>query len=239
MESEVLPKERIRFGSRDIAYSILYKERKSVGITVRPDQSVLVTSPPNLSVAKLNVLVKQKAGWIIKQQSYFLSFQPLTPPRKFVGGETHLYLGRQYRLKIIVSKKESVHLKGHYIFVYTKMKDSKRVKQLMNNWYRHNAAVKIESYLHECKKLFVRHHLKEIKVELRSMDKRWGSCSIKGKIILNPELIKAPKRCIEYVLVHELCHTKYPNHSSAFFDLQSQIMPDWVKWKSKLEKVMS
>src|SRR5207248_381686 len=115
METETLRKAKIRFGSKDIAYHILYKSRKSVGITVKPDQSVLVTSPANLSAEKINEIVKKKAGWIIKQQSYFLSFQPLTPARRYVSGETHLYLGRQYRLKIIESKREAVKLKGAFI----------------------------------------------------------------------------------------------------------------------------
>ncbi|CAN5441124.1 SprT family zinc-dependent metalloprotease [soil metagenome] len=237
---EVLEKEKMRFGSKEIAYHILYKQRKSLGITVRPDQSVLVTSPANLSKEKINDLVKKKAGWILKQQSYFLSFHPLTPARRYVSGETHLYLGKQYRLKIIVGKEETVKLKGAFIFVYTKTKDDKkRVKHLMNEWYRDNASVKFVKYLEECRKMFSRHALKEIKIELRNMTKRWGSCTVKGKILLNPELIKAPKGCIEYVLIHELCHTKFPNHSNAFFNLQSQVMPDWMKWKEKLERLMA
>lgn len=237
---DVLQKEKIRFGSRDIAFNILYKPRKSVGITVRPDQSVLVTSPANLSLAKIIAIVKKKAGWIIKQQSYFLSFHPLTPARRYVSGETHLYLGKQYRLKLLKSKTESVKLKGGFIFVYTKNKeDMKQVKHLINNWYRENASIKFAKYLAECKKMFSRYPLKEIKIELRNMPKRWGSCTVKGKIILNPELIKAPRRCIEYVLIHELCHTKYPNHSNSFFNLQSRIMPDWGKWKERLERVMA
>lgn len=240
MQEQVLQKEKFRFGSIEIAYSTFFKDRKSVGITVRPDQSVVVSSPLHLSSGKVKQLVKKKASWIIKQQSYFLSFHPLTPPRRYVGGESHLYLGRQYRLKLVESKKEQVKLKGAFIFVYTKTKeDKKQVKHLMDDWYRENAKEKFEKYLAECKKLFHHHDLKEVKIELRNMPKRWGSCTVKGKIILNPELIKAPKGCIEYVLIHELCHTKFANHSSAFFQLQSQIMSDWEKWKEKLEKVMS
>ena len=71
------------------------------------------------------------------------------------------------------------------------------------------------------------------------MPKRWGSCTPMGKIILNPELIKAPKACIEYVIVHELCHLIYRDHNQKFFDLQTKEMPDWEKWKMKLEKLMA
>jgi len=73
--------------------------------------------------------------------------------------------------------------------------------------------------------------------EIKRMAKRWGSCTPKGKILLNPELIKAPGRCIEYVIVHELCHLVYHSHNKDFYNLQKQIMPNWEKWKKRLEKI--
>ena len=71
------------------------------------------------------------------------------------------------------------------------------------------------------------------------MHYRWGSCSPKGRILLNPELIKAPKACIEYVIVHELCHLVYQDHTKAFFDLQEREFPEWKKWKTKLEQLLA
>jgi predicted metal-dependent hydrolase len=71
------------------------------------------------------------------------------------------------------------------------------------------------------------------------MPTRWGSCTPKGKIILNPELIKAPKGCIEYVIIHELCHLVHHDHTQKFIDLQTKEMQDWEKWKNKLEKLLA
>jgi predicted SprT family Zn-dependent metalloprotease len=71
------------------------------------------------------------------------------------------------------------------------------------------------------------------------MPTRWGSCTPKGKIILNPELIKAPKGCIEYVIIHELCHLIHHDHTQKFLDLQTKEMKDWEKWKMKLEKLLA
>jgi predicted metal-dependent hydrolase len=71
------------------------------------------------------------------------------------------------------------------------------------------------------------------------MPTRWGSCTPQGKIILNPELIKAPTPCIEYVIVHELCHLVYHAHSRKFMELQNREMPDWEKWKNKLEQLLA
>ena len=70
------------------------------------------------------------------------------------------------------------------------------------------------------------------------MNNRWGSCTNNGKMILNTELIKAPRPCIEYVIKHELCHLVYRNHTKAFYELLSNEMPEWEKWKNKLEQIM-
>jgi hypothetical protein len=69
------------------------------------------------------------------------------------------------------------------------------------------------------------------------MKKRWGSCSGKNTILFNPELVKAPGHCIEYVVVHELCHLVYPHHNRKFYSLLTYILPDWECRKARLEKV--
>jgi hypothetical protein len=70
------------------------------------------------------------------------------------------------------------------------------------------------------------------------MSIRSGNCTPVGKIILNTELIKAPKSCIEFVIVHELCHLVHHNHGLDFIDLQNREMPDWEKWKKYLEIIL-
>ncbi len=126
----------IQFGSKQIDFRLEYSDRKSLGITVTPDLNVLVKAPTDISLQKIKERLRKKAPWINRQQSFFLSFHPKTPVRKFVGGETHLYRGRQYRLKILQSKLESVKLKGKFIEVTTA--DKARAKELVNEWYLQN-----------------------------------------------------------------------------------------------------
>jgi predicted metal-dependent hydrolase len=109
--------EAIQFGSRTIDFRLEYSDRKSLGITVTPEMEVLVKAPTDTTMEKVKEKIRKKAPWIIKQQSFFLSFQPKTPQRKYISGETHLYLGRQYRLQIEIGKLESVKLKGKFIEV--------------------------------------------------------------------------------------------------------------------------
>lgn len=227
----------IQFGSKQIDFELHYTNRKSLGITVTPDLNVLVKAPADASIEKIKEKLKKKAPWIIRQQSFFLSFHPKTPARKFKGGETHLYLGRQYRLKITKGKTETVKLKGRFIEVTTP--NHSRTKHLVNDWYHENARTKFEEIARPLIEKFKRHKVTPSSIVLRDMPTRWGSCTPKGKIILNPELIKAPKACIEYVIVHELCHLIHHDHTQRFIDLQTKEMKDWEKWKTKLEKLLA
>jgi hypothetical protein len=230
-------KANIQFGSRQIDFRWEYSNRKSLGITVTPDLEVLVKAPVDTPLQKIKEKICKKAPWIIKQQSFFLSFHPKTPAKKFVSGETHLYMGRQYRLKIIGGKGESVKLKGKFIQVATT--DKTKAKQLVNKWYLQNAKTKFHAIAQELIEKFRKHKVRPSSIVIRVMPTRWGSCTPKGKLILNPELIKAPRGCIEYVIIHELCHLVHRDHTQKFIDLQTKEMRDWEKWKMRLEKLLA
>ncbi len=234
----------IQFGSKQIDFQLEYSNRKSLGITVKPDLSVLVKAPVDTSLVKVKEKLRKKAPWIIRQQSFFLYFHPKTPARKFIGGETHLYLGRQYRLKVksekLKVKSEEVKLKGQFLEIYTQ--DKSNVKELVEAWYLSKAKERFNQIAKPLfEKFVIEHNLSFIiyNLSFRDMPTRWGSCTPKGKIILNPELIKAPKGCIEYVIIHELCHLVHHDHTQKFIDLQTKEMPDWEKWKNKLEKLLA
>jgi predicted metal-dependent hydrolase len=229
--------DSIQFGSKTIEFRLEFSVRKSLGITVTPDMAVLVKAPEDTSLEKVKEKLKKKAPWIIKQQSFFLSFQPKTPAKKYVSGETHLYLGRQYRLQIIHGDEESVKLKGKFIVVIAK--EHSRAKHLLNRWYLHHAKEKFHAIAQPLIDKFKKYNVEPNSIILRDMPTRWGSCTPKGKIILNPELIKAPKGSIEYVIIHELCHLIHHDHTQKFIDLQTKEMKDWEKWKMKLEKQLA
>lgn len=230
-------RSHIQFGSKKIEFKLEYSDRKSLGITVTPDLFVLVKAPTNASLEKIKEKLLKKAPWILKQQSFFLSFHPKTPDKKYISGETLLYLGRQYRLKVKLGKIENVKLKGKLIEVTTP--DKSKTKELVMAWYLQNAKIKFPLLAKPLIEKFKKYKVTPTALVLRNMPTRWGSCTPKGKIILNPELIKAPKGCIEYVIIHELCHLKYHDHTQKFIDLQEKEMRDWEKWKGKLERLMA
>lgn len=230
MIERVLP-----FGSKPIRYELTRSGRKTLGITVTPELRVLVNAPFDASDQKIESVIRKRARWIFKHLDNFLIYHPKQPPRRYVGGETHLYMGRQYTLRIYRGKTESVKLIGRELRVVCK--DKEDVESLVMQWYAHNAGTRIRQIAVPWLKHFEDLGITHAGIQLRRMRSRWGSCARSKRIILNPELIKAPKGSIECVIVHELCHLVHPNHSKAFYELHSRIMPGWEKWKDRLERL--
>jgi len=232
-----MTKGTVEFGSKKIEYSLVFNHRKTLGITVTPDLEVLVKAPSGASPEKIKQVVRKRTPWILKQKEFFLAFYPKQPAKRYVGGETHLYLGKQYRLRVRKGKTESVRLYGKYFRVVCRKPSN--VKGLLTEWYWFHAELKFEEILGEWIPRFNNIGVEPSGIKLREMPKRWGSCTPKGRIILNPELIKAPRKCIEYVIIHELCHLVHRNHSRKFIELQTKVMPDWELWKNRLEKLLA
>ncbi len=230
-------KDTIEFGSKRIEYDWQYTSRKTLGITVTPDMEVFINAPEATPLNKIREKVRKNAPWILKQQYFFSSFHPKMPERKYVSGETHLYMGRQMLLKITLSEEETVKYKGGHIEVLTQ--DKSNAPALVKSWYKERAKIKLPEIAAPLIQKFKKHSVVPSQIRLQEMPTRWGSCTPTGKIILNPELIKAPKPCIEYVIVHELCHLIHHNHTQKFIDLQTKEMPDWERWKRKLEELLA
>ncbi len=227
---------KIKYGKKVINYSVVYSKRKTLQIAVHPDYSVVITAPQNTEDYLIKTKIQKRAKWINKQLNYFKQFEPRTTRKYFLNGETHLYLGKRYRLKIISGLNEGVILKnGYFIVVQRDKENQKRTSELLNNWYLRKAGEKFTEYFDICWENFSDITAIKPLLRIRKMKTRWGSLSKKGTLTLNPELIKAPKECIEYVITHELCHTVYHNHSSQFYSLLERIIPDWKRIKHKLE----
>lgn len=230
---------KIKYGSHIIPFELYYSKRKTLEISVYPDMSVVVKAPQERSYEEVKAKVIKRGSWILEQRYFFSWYLPKQPAKKYVSGETHVYLGRQYRLKVVKSTSEKVVLKRGYIFVHVKdKKDNQQVKKFLDAWYRMRASIKFEERLSLCLDKLQKYGICSPQMQIRKMSHRWGSCSKNGRIILNTELIKAPSQCIDYVITHEMCHLKYFNHGKAFYNLLVQVMPDWKNRKKRLEGVL-
>ncbi|EKD82302.1 MAG: hypothetical protein ACD_39C01372G0001 [uncultured bacterium] len=236
MQTDKNDQRSFKFGQKVIDYDLLISNRKTLEISVYPDQTVVVKAPVSAEISAVEKKLHKRAGWICKQLEYFRQFEPRQFPKSFISGETHLYLGRQYRLKIAKADENRVKLiRGKFCVLCREDIESERIRALLKGWYLEKALVQFNDSLHRCWQKFRFSGLKKPAINIRRMPKRWGSMSAKGMINLNPELIKAPKECIDYVVTHELCHLKHPDHSQAFYNLLASLVPSWQKIKTRLE----
>ncbi len=232
-------KHSIVYGRKAIDYCLLYCDRKTMEIAVHPDSTVIVKAPTESDILLIEKKIIKRARWIIRQLNYFKQFTPKTPERCYVNGETHLYLGRQYRLKITKESTNSVKLsRGFFHITCGNGSTAEEVKKLLDQWYLEKAQLQFKESVDRCWEKFNGFGVEKPNISIKRMRKRWGSLSNKGTMTLNPDLIRAPKECIDYIVIHELCHLKYHNHSPEFYKLLDSVIPDWEKIKHNLELSM-
>jgi predicted metal-dependent hydrolase len=243
----------LSYGQQQLRYQVLRRKRKTLEIAVLPTQEVQVVAPLDAAEELIAAKVQKRASWIIKQQKWFRKLGPRTPERSYVSGETHLYLGRHYRLQLMMQSQQvgeqekecKVSLqRGHFVVRLSPECISSEnrgdytvvVKRLMDLWYRIHAQKIFRQIL---QKQCIRYVISEVPaLQIRIMQGRWGSLSAAGRLTLNLRLVQAPRECIEYVITHELCHLVHSNHSPDFYKLLQKRQPDWQIRKQKLETFM-
>lgn len=231
-----ITRDHIQYGATIIDYVIEFAQRKTLSICVNPDSSVCLRAPIDATLEQIQQKVHKRASWILKQKRFFESFGTSTTKRQYISGESHLYLGRQYMLRVKESNVNAVHYQNNIIEIECRHKKDAGI--LLQTWYRQRANVKFQEYAQPIIEQFSIYGVKPQSLSIKKMDKRWGYCTIDGHITLNPRLICAPRCCIEYVITHELCHLIHRNHNKEFYALLTKEMPHWEKWKNKLERIL-
>ncbi len=230
----------IEFGTSRIDYNVKYSSRrKNLSIAVHPNKRVEVLAPADLTPEEIQGTLKKKAGWVKEKLDWFEQMSQLNVDREYVSGETFLYLGRQYRLKIVYCTKRSpVKLRGKFFEVtlpHSVPEQDRReaVRRAMWRWYRAHAQEKIAEIVDRYSE---RLRLEPPHFRVKYQAKRWGSCSQGSVLNINLRIIMAPISQIEYVVAHELCHLKHKDHSIAFWELLRLIMPNCDLRKESLRR---
>jgi len=228
--------QTLAYGSEKIDFSLSFSPRRRLTITVEPNGNVIVKAPAEATLETVLDQMHRKAGWIIRQRDAFAAFGPTMPPKKYVSGETHRYLGRQYRLRVTHGTTPSVKLIGRHFEVVTPDKtDAQSAQRQLESWYRRRAEHVFAERMESCLASSWFRSLEPPNWTIRKMKRRWGSCTKDGTILLNLLLIQASPSCIEYVITHELCHLIVHNHGPQFYRLLDRVLPDWRERKSRLE----
>nr|WP_081430625.1 SprT family zinc-dependent metalloprotease [Pseudenterobacter timonensis] len=226
------------YGDEQIAFERVVRQQASdkVLIKVHPDCRVVVSAPTDADNDAVLNAVKKRGRWIYEQLRDFRKQLEYTSPRKYISGESHYYLGKQYLLKVIEAPNsvQGVKLLRGKLEVSVRIKNAEKVRELLTDWYKARAketfAKRLDAVLEHALWVTERPLLR-----IQTMQTQWGSCSPNGKITLNPYLVKAPRECVDYVVLHELCHLAEFNHSERFYRLMTQVMPHWEEVKERLD----
>jgi len=227
------------YGRTRIAYTICRKNtRRTIAITVHPDRSVTVSAPKGTRRTRIAAEVRRKAAWILKQQDWLRRHYPRRP-REFVSGESFLYLGRQYHLRVCrqsAPRDSRVSLARGMFCVQLPVDVAgddtpAAVRRRLVRWYRQHA----QDYVARvCQTTAPRLGVTYQSVRILDMKTRWGSGSPDGLLRFNWRVVMAPRALVEYVVAHELCHLRHSAHSPAFWRLLVQLMPDYEDRRQRL-----
>ena len=233
-------RNQVSYGQQTLDFRVRYLAsiNSKVLIHVQPDQQIIIDAPTGTGMQAIKQALLKRASWVSRQQCKLAQLHRHALPRQYVSGETHWYLGKRYLLKVKVSKtrQPGTKLQRGMLLVTTPEQDSALIKVLLHKWYLTRAEAVFSQRL-----AVIYPELSWVKQmpawHLRAMKKQWGSCSPKGRLSLNPLLVKAPRSCIDYVLIHELCHLKHHNHSDEFYKLLRSQLPDWEGVKERLDNL--
>jgi predicted metal-dependent hydrolase len=234
-----MQEDAITYGKEVIRYRVVERpRRRTLGIEVHPDGTVVVLKPSECGAELVTEKVTKRANWISQKLAYFLQYAHSAPPRHYLSGESHRYLGRQYRLRVTGTTNGSASItltRNELIICQSERPTVQRTKKLLEQWYLERSKTLFAVVLQKNFRPFQKLGLSQPRLLVRPMRTRWGSLSRNGQMTLNVRLVQAPKLCIEYVVVHELCHLIHSDHSPAFWRLLNRVMPDWEERKRRLE----
>lgn len=231
-------RRHISYGEERIGFSIRFLPRplRRVSINVLPDGAVTVDAPEGVTTDEIVAAVRRRVRWIWLRISACRERARHVLPREYVSGESHFYLGRRHLLKVHVTTKDEtgVKLLRGKLEVRAPTRSPALVRELLDAWYRRRAEDVFTRRIAECV-IRAPWIAQAPAFRLLTMRTQWGSCSPKGALLLNPLLVKAPTPCIDYVILHELCHLKEHNHSARFYELLAGLMEDWQIKKAELD----
>lgn len=220
----------ISINGKEFPYELKRQRRRSITARIRRDGVIEVKAPLLYRESDMLAFLNQHRRWIINHLDRLQNTD--NQQKKYVSGEIHHYLGEKYTLQVVESNTNSVKIEGNSLIVNSKSPEI--VEKLLNNWYKNQAKTVFSELLPPIIGKFRKYNVAPTKIGIRDMRSRWGSCSRKGHISLNLQLIKLPENCIRQVMIHEMCHLVYFDHQAGFYALMTEMMPDWKLWKKQL-----
>lgn len=226
-----MEKRYIRINDTDIEYYLNKKKIRNINIRIKPDGKIFLSCPLKMKSEDAEKFLVQKYDWITKQQNRLKKYSAEKESYEFKNGGKTYYMGNLYTINIIPSKSNNVEIADDNINIFIKEKyieNSNYVQKYYEKWLKENATQIYTNLVAKYQKQMSKYVKSFPQIEVKKLKTRWGSCMpSRNKVTFNLSLVKTPLECIEYVVVHELAHFKYQNHSKKFYNLVEIYIPDW------------
>jgi len=206
-------------------------KRRSITIIVEPGGRVVVRAPLHATDRQIAQFLALKAGWVQATVEKMQRLPPRPPKKRYQAGEEFLLLGEPLRLKIVEGGRAAVTRQGASLCLRRDFQP--RAKAALTAWYREQARKVLTARVAHFARL---HSFSYSKVRISSARTRWGSCSTLGTLSFTWRLVMAPPAVIDYVVVHELVHTRVHNHGKDFWAAVSAVMPDYKPRRAWLKQ---
>ena len=215
------------YEGRVIEVDVVYRKRKTISIEVNLEGRVRISAPVNLDSKEILEVIKRKANWICKKQDELMERRSIRPSNVYVNGEKYLYLGNEYILELCCDKnikKPKVEINNNIIKISYKEIGSDVVRSILELWYREKTLEIVTKRVLNYNKFF-KTSPKELKV--KEQKRRWASCTYDNRILFNWRISMAPIEVIDYIVVHEMCHMDFKDHSKNFWIRVKSVMPNY------------
>lgn len=227
----------IWLGTQDYPYELTKSRRKSMAIQIRPDGSILVKAPSWVLLREIEKYLRQKEDWIVTTLHRVATAQSIRAEHRWETGERLLWLGKEYLLAVntdTVPRKDRVRLLPERIVLSVDAETGIAVKQgILEHWYREQARTFLTAKAEHFAGIL---GLTYADIRIKAQKSRWGSCSTKGNLNFNWHIIMAPETVVDYLVIHELCHLRYMNHSPEYWDFVAELYPDYKKARKWLRE---
>ncbi len=221
-----------------IAYEWLQKPVRNLNLRIRSDGTVTVSSPEAVKLKEVEAFLRRRKVFLLNALKKSVATRKGSMHgRQFVNGESFTLLGKALRLKLVQDVRPHVTSDGVYLYVYSPdVSDSIINGGLIEKYMEQKREQVYHEILENLYPSFRNYGISMPELRIELMPKRWGSCSVsRGIIRLHDRLVEMPRPCVEYVVMHELCHLVYPDHSKEFYTLLTVKMPDWKQRQKMLD----
>lgn len=209
---------------------LIRSKRRTIGLEITDQGELIVRAPKRASFGEIESLIREKNGWIIRHQQDIQKKSQAVAAKQFREGEKFLFLGEYYFLTIVANSASPLTFDNGF---YLAAKYLEKAQKIFERWYWQQAyekiSVRVEWYA-------LQHQFSYSKIRINNPKRQWGSCSVDGKLSFTWRLIMAPLAVLDYVVVHELVHTRYKNHSQRYWQKVATIMPDYKQHKKWLKE---